>query len=97
MMNSWTRQMGFPLVTVEQRRLEGERRELLLKQRRYLADGQPDNSGSLWEIPIGIAKGTSPNEVSNKILFRDANGSFTLDGIKSDEWIKVLNFAIFVN
>lgn len=76
-------------VTVEQRHLDGDRRELLLKQKRYLADGQKDNSGSLWEIPIGIATETSPNEVTQKILFRDANGSFILDGIRSNEWIKV--------
>ena len=75
-------------VTVEQRHLDGDRRELLLKQKRYLADGQPDNLGSLWEIPIGIAKETSPNEACQKILLRDASGSFTIDGVKSTEWIK---------
>ena len=100
MMSTWTAQMGFPLVSVVQRHLDGNRRELLLKQSRFLADGGPDETKSTWHIPIGITSASSPNEVTYKVLLRESEATFTLDGIKSDEWVKVvlslLNFHLFL-
>ena len=49
MMSTWTKQMGFPLVSVSQR-TEGNKRILKLKQQRFLADGGEDETNALWQV-----------------------------------------------
>lgn len=41
-MSSWTRQTGYPVVRVAERRDSNGQRVLSLSQRRFLADGKPD-------------------------------------------------------
>uniref|UniRef100_A0A1I7XH35 Peptidase_M1 domain-containing protein n=1 Tax=Heterorhabditis bacteriophora TaxID=37862 RepID=A0A1I7XH35_HETBA len=49
LMSSWTTQMGFPLISVEQRQ-EGHHRILNLKQRRFIADGGDDDDEPTWQV-----------------------------------------------
>lgn len=93
-MSSWTKQMGFPVVTVEQR-MEGSKRILKLKQNRFIADGGEDELNSLWQIPIEIVTAADPKKASHKILFTKPEEEVTLDGIDPKHWIKVRIFKIF--
>ncbi|KAL3120399.1 hypothetical protein niasHT_005720 [Heterodera trifolii] len=91
LMSSWTQQMGFPLVSVEQRVLEGDRRELRLSQTRFLADGGPDeaNNNPIWQVPFSIVTAADPTQAKAKFLLVKAEDTFILEGVKADEWVKV--------
>lgn len=56
MMDSWTRQQGFPLLIVNESQDSGVRgaRKLSVKQQWFLADGsaQPGDGDKLWQIPL---------------------------------------------
>ncbi|KAI1732802.1 peptidase family m1 domain-containing protein [Ditylenchus destructor] len=88
LMSSWTKQMGFPVVTVEQR-VEGSKRILKLKQNRFIADGGEDELNSIWQIPIEVVTAADPKKASHKILFTKSEEEVTLDGIDPNHWIKL--------
>ncbi|CAN7982366.1 unnamed protein product [Ixodes hexagonus] len=56
-MDTWTLQMGFPLVTVNR---SYDQRTALLTQKRFLLDGSAMNN-TLWHIPITYTDSTRPN------------------------------------
>uniref|UniRef100_A0A914C199 Aminopeptidase n=1 Tax=Acrobeloides nanus TaxID=290746 RepID=A0A914C199_9BILA len=88
MMSSWTKQMGFPLVSVSQQ-VDGENRILRLRQHRFIADGGEDPANQIWQIPINICTASSPSEPKFKVLFTGREKEITISGIKSDEWVKL--------
>lgn len=49
LMSTWTKQMGYPLITVSQK-IDGKKRILKLSQKRFLADGTTDEKNSLWQV-----------------------------------------------
>lgn len=87
-MSSWTKQIGYPLVTVEQK-IDGNQRIIKLKQSRFLANGGKDELNSIWSIPIIINFGSNSSESKYKFLLKNLKEEIVLDNIKSDEWIKV--------
>lgn len=89
-MNTWTKQMGFPLVIVEEEKLEGNKRRLKLKQSRYLADGTTDDQ--VWQIPLTFIKTSSAKQPFHKFLFTQKEQVIELDNVGENEWIKV-NFV----
>ena len=94
-MCSWTGQMGFPLLEVNERQLDGNRRELEISQRRFLADGGLDEGNALWQVPIPITVSTDPTKPKEKFLLKNAKEKFMMEGIKPDEWIKVVQKLIW--
>ncbi|KAL3103892.1 hypothetical protein niasHT_022407 [Heterodera trifolii] len=96
LMSSWTQQMGFPLFTVEEKILDGDRIELHLKQSRFLADGSHDEANPVWQVPFGVTTATNPTHPKAKFLLMKAEDKFIVDGVKSNEWVKVnSNFSSF--
>lgn len=89
MMSSWTKQMGFPIVSVEEKKLDGDKRELHLKQSRFLADGEKDETNPQWQIPIPVTTSTDPTKPKAKFLLTKEEGVFLVDGVKPSEWLKV--------
>uniref|UniRef100_A0A1I7SBU0 Aminopeptidase n=1 Tax=Bursaphelenchus xylophilus TaxID=6326 RepID=A0A1I7SBU0_BURXY len=87
MMSTWTKQVGFPVVQVSEERLPGNKRKILLKQQRFLADGSTDDT--LWHVPIGICTASNPNEPVHKVLLTKAQDEFVLDGVDEKDWIKL--------
>ena len=53
-MASYTRQPGYPVLSVERREKKGGKVELRLSQRRFFHDGSRDRAGLLWKIPVGV-------------------------------------------
>ena len=94
LMGSWTKQMGFPLVTVEERQLDGNRRELRVQQRRFLADGGKDEAASLWQVPIPVTVSSDPSKPKAKFLLDKAEDKFILEGVGPNEWVKVRNMEM---
>lgn len=88
MMSTWTRQMGFPMVTAEQK-VEGNKRILKLTQTRFLADGGKDEANSLWRVPFTISSASSPNEAVFRGLLTEPEQEFTVENVGPEDWLKV--------
>ncbi|CAD5218167.1 unnamed protein product [Bursaphelenchus okinawaensis] len=87
MMSSWTKQVGFPIVQVSEERLGDNKRKIILKQQRFLADGSTDDT--VWQVPIGICTASKPNETVHKILLTKPQDEFVLEGVSDGDWIKL--------
>ena len=91
-MNTWVKQMGYPLLQVETRRSNGEL-QLDLSQRRFLYDallGKTEEDQSLWQVPVGITRQGSPDQTSLLVSQRQATVSLNPSGATSAEgWVKV--------
>ena len=53
MMAGYTRQPGYPVLTVKSRQNNGQL-QLDLEQKRFLVDGGRDSQQLLWQIPVGV-------------------------------------------
>ena len=83
-MASWTNQMGFPLLAVEE---DTEHEKLLVSQSWFLADGStPEGEPKLWTVPVlvSVAGGVTPflNELQD-----GASATYTVTA--GDAWVKV--------
>ena len=91
-MNTWVKQMGYPLLQVETRRSNGEL-QLDLSQRRFLYDallGEGEEDQSLWQVPVGITRQGSPDQTSLLMSQRQATVSLSPSSATSAEgWVKV--------
>ncbi|KAI8843506.1 peptidase family M1-domain-containing protein [Chytriomyces cf. hyalinus JEL632] len=78
MMNSWTEETGFPLVTVEKEEFDEVSRSMTitLSQDRFLSAGGvlPDENKTIWWVPIRI--GTHLKKADNQVL-SSKGGKFT--------------------
>ncbi|KHJ81160.1 hypothetical protein OESDEN_19154, partial [Oesophagostomum dentatum] len=88
LMSGWTKQMGYPLVTVSDKQ-QGTSRILTLSQRRFLADGGEDTSNPLWQVPINVCVGSNPGEVKGKFLLVDREQEIEVPNVKEKEWVKL--------
>jgi glutamyl aminopeptidase len=87
-MDTWTRQMGYPVVHVS---VVGQ--ELRLRQERFLLDTKRDKTqpsspyNYQWKIPVRCV--TSKGNITNLIWFNDRQASVKLSfSFSSSDWIK---------
>lgn len=62
-MDTWTKQAGYPFLTVEEKRVENGHPLLALTQRRFLYDRDPTKESedpSLWKVPVGMRSAAAP-------------------------------------
>ncbi|KAG7232635.1 hypothetical protein INR49_008278 [Caranx melampygus] len=96
-MGSWTKQMGFPIIVVDQEQ-QGDDRILKLSQKKFCASG-PHNgeyhsprSGEdcpSWMVPISICTSEDPKCTKLNVLLDRPETTVTVSGVASDQWIKV--------
>ncbi|MGH0170453.1 UNVERIFIED_CONTAM: hypothetical protein FKN15_070870 [Acipenser sinensis] len=80
MMNTWTLQQGFPLISVSVRG-----REVRLSQERYLKGSDPSQSSQyLWHVPLTYI--TSNSNTVHRFLLKTKNDVLFLP--EEVEWIK---------
>ena len=87
-MNTWTDQMGYPVLNVETRE-EGDHLELALTQERFVYDnllGESEPEGLVWQVPVGIshsggAESLVMNEPQARVQLPRPSGG--------DSWFKV--------
>lgn len=91
-MPTWTRQTGYPILTVEQERKPDERL-LVFSQQRFTADGSADPNNTQWMIPVTIV--TSSGHESS-ILITDKQSKVSLPNTPPDAWVKINPDAIGV-
>jgi len=86
-MSTWTQQMGFPVITVKEEK-SGDKRVVTVSQEKFTADGSKDDK-SVWMVPITVSTKSSPNHAVHKFVLSTKEASFTVEGVKSDDWLKV--------
>ncbi|CAF1087773.1 unnamed protein product [Rotaria magnacalcarata] len=92
-LSTWTKQMGYPLLTVKEKQ-KGNERLITIEQMRFLADGTKDDR-LRWKIPIDICTKSSPNEsVYQLYLNGEKKQEFLLEKISSTDWIKLNLFSV---
>ncbi|XP_075224213.1 puromycin-sensitive aminopeptidase isoform X2 [Lycorma delicatula] len=96
-MSTWTRQMGFPMVTVENSVQEGNSRVLTISQSKFYAAGNKikngnsgdGQDGALWMVPIMFIKSGDPKKECHSAVLQERSMRVTIDNIKPDEWVKL--------
>lgn len=109
MMDTFTKQMGFPIVNVVdvQHDQATESRTFTLKQEKFWADARlygeehaSSNANYKWIIPLTFSKASEPTSVAHVALF-DGNESDTtkivVPDIGCDEWVKVIHLKVVFN
>ena len=88
MMSSWTSKMGFPLLTVTDRKIADGKTTITLNQKWFVADGSvlDGDSDKKWMVPVflGTDKGEEPAQILS-----EKSGTYTANG---EGWLKV-NFG----
>lgn len=84
-MSTYTKQMGFPIISVDEKR-DGNKRTLHLKQSKFTADGSTDDSK--WLVPISIGSRSSSEPIHRLVLDKKET-VITLDNVSPDDWIKL--------
>ena len=96
-MTTWTKQKGFPVVSVSQT-IDGDNRIIKLSQEKFCADGKiPDvEKDRLWMIPLTFTSASSPDKVINSTLLSTKSTEIVLTGIKPTDWVKVNHESVGV-
>ncbi|KAH0501159.1 Puromycin-sensitive aminopeptidase [Microtus ochrogaster] len=88
-MNTWTKQMGFPLIYVEAEQVEDDR-VLRLSQKKFCASGPyVGEDYPQWMVPITISTSEDPNQAKLKILMEKPEMNVVLKNVKPDQWVKL--------
>ncbi|CAF1586185.1 unnamed protein product [Adineta ricciae] len=88
-MSLWTRQIGYPFVTVTEKQQSNNTRILQLTQKRFIIDGSIDHKNLQWKIPITFVTKLNPTSIVKKILMDKPEITITLENISEDDWIKL--------
>ena len=89
-MNTWVKQMGYPVLQAETHRHEGAR-HIGLNQRRFLYDhllDEGEEDPTLWQVPVSVASARDSDKVSLLMDQRDADVEVDKDA-GSEGWVKV--------
>ncbi|KAL5489416.1 hypothetical protein EMCRGX_G018506 [Ephydatia muelleri] len=85
-MNTWTKQMGFPLLTVQEKQDGDNHRVLTVSQQKYCATGSCAGFEQMrWAVPITIA--TSKKDNALTFVLEKESDTVVLEGVGPEEWI----------
>ncbi|XP_078501725.1 puromycin-sensitive aminopeptidase [Lissotriton helveticus] len=88
-MNTWTKQMGFPLIHVESVQHHHER-VLTLTQKKFCASGpHTGNEQPQWMVPISIGTSENPNQAKEHVLMDKPELTVVLKDVKPEQWVKL--------
>ena len=75
-MTTWTKQMGFPMLTVEVIERKDDSISLSVSQSKFSADGvdEPKGAESHWLVPISFATADSPTTSRDKVIDQGVMG-----------------------
>jgi puromycin-sensitive aminopeptidase len=89
-MESWIKQVGFPMVQVHAER-QGAQAKLALRQQRFLYDNilAPTQDNTLWHVPVTVRRAGVADPT--RLLMKEREATVTLSGgaSGSNDWIKV--------
>lgn len=88
-MSTWTKQMGFPVISVKQQRREDDNIVLSLHQQKFNADGSTDGEGYKWMIPISIVTSDNPTKVVASFVLSDKENQIVVPNSSNCDWVKI--------
>ncbi|RMB94745.1 hypothetical protein DUI87_28723 [Hirundo rustica rustica] len=87
-MNTWTKQMGFPLIYVEAEQQEDDK-VLKLVQKKFCASGPYTGEDfPMWMVPISICTSEDPTCAKMQILMDKPELTVVLKDTKPEHWVK---------
>jgi len=86
-MSTWTKQTGFPIVTVSSEQVGNDRR-LHLAQMRFFSNGS-EGDDTLWQIPLSMSTSASPNKAVHSYLMKDRTAEVTIKNVAPGDWVKL--------
>lgn len=94
LMASWTKQMGFPFLTVVEESWADDSVSITLEQQWFLSDGsapQGEEANKLWSVPLLFA--TADSVSSTAMIMTERRQKFTIplsvDGSGERPWLKI--------
>ncbi|CAF4116475.1 unnamed protein product [Rotaria socialis] len=92
-LSTWTKQIGYPVLTVTQEQ-KGNHRLITIEQTRFLADGTTDDNLK-WKIPINICTKSNPTEHVHQLYMNgEKKQEFLLEKLSESDWIKLNLFSV---
>ncbi|KAG1652085.1 Puromycin-sensitive aminopeptidase [Nymphon striatum] len=86
-MQSWTKQTGFPLISVSAV-TKGNERILTISQQKFCsANAEKDNSK--WMVPISFSTQADPKTVIKQVVLENDTMEIKFDNIPANHWIKL--------
>jgi len=88
-MNTWTKQMGFPVISVSMEKSENLR-ILKVSQKKFTADGSvsEDDDKYKWLVPITICTSENPSHAAVKTLLTDKEMVIFVKNVQEQSWLK---------
>ncbi|XP_022253122.1 puromycin-sensitive aminopeptidase-like [Limulus polyphemus] len=86
-MSSWTKQKGFPVVSVSCRQ-DGKNKILSLTQEKFCADGNAEGDNLRWLVPINITTAKSPEQIVKQVLLEAPSMEILIENVEPNEWVK---------
>lgn len=85
-MSAWTRQSGFPVVSVDAQDKD-DTTVLTMSQVRFYLDGKKDTTGSRWVVPIDVV--CSMDDTVRSALLDGETTTLVLPKLSDDGWVKI--------
>ncbi|CAG2104297.1 unnamed protein product [Medioppia subpectinata] len=89
-MTTWTKQKGYPVISVTSRR-DGNSLILTLTQNKFCADGKlpASEANTLWMIPISVTRASDPTKIAVEVLMDTKTIDIEIPNVSANEWIKL--------
>lgn len=87
MMDTWTRQAGYPLVTVQ---VHADRRNVSISQSRFFLKNRGTNHTNKWDIPLNWATSwdnANFNRTDRQFILSKSDNSLEVELISKTDWI----------
>ncbi|XP_037041588.1 puromycin-sensitive aminopeptidase-like [Bradysia coprophila] len=88
-MSTWTKQMGYPVITVSARQDGAKRRILTLNQSKFTADGVEPAEDYFWMVPITVSTSKAPREIAVAKMFDIKTVDIEVDDVGDNDWVKI--------
>jgi len=84
LMDTWTKQTGYPVLYVSEVSSETGRK-FQIKQQRYLSSGPEESDTALWQVPLSYVTASIPTKF---VVLKERNNEVHIPEAKKEEWIK---------
>lgn len=88
-MSTWTKQMGYPVITVTAKQNGGNGRTLTLTQSKFTADGIDAGDDHFWMVPITISTSKAPTEIVVAKMVAEKTVDIEVDNVDENDWVKI--------
>lgn len=91
LMEQWTKQTGYPCISVSSSVNDKNETILKLEQKRFFSNGSKPTAEEdyLWKVPISIVTKSSYPEVHTQVLLEKRSDEVNLGSVPEGDWIKL--------